>query len=276
MSNVSIFEKNWTDLVFEDRNKAYGAYVLRQENPRTTLIAFISGVLLLLSLIGGWLLLSSFGDKNAVITEDEGIIIKLSKYPNVEPEKEKALPLIKRKEEKETKKIDKKDLIDPKIVKHDDNPDDVRTNTEIKENPTNTSSEGTAGTTGTVTTTTGSTTGSAEGKTPGKSPEEIVRSNELDRLPEYGSGMKQFYQDVADNIDRSELNESTASLNVIMSFVIEKDGSMTDIKVLRSSDKALEKQAIRALKALRIKWKPGYLNGEKVRTLFTLPIRVAF
>jgi protein TonB len=41
MSNVSIYEKNWIDLVFEDKNKAYGAYQLRQENSRTTLFAFL-------------------------------------------------------------------------------------------------------------------------------------------------------------------------------------------------------------------------------------------
>lgn len=60
-----------------------------------------------------------------------------------------------------------------------------------------------------------------------------------------------------------------------MSFVIEKDGSMSDIKVLRSSDKSLEKEAIRVLKSLKVKWAPGYMDNEKVRTQYTLPIKVA-
>lgn len=66
MSNVSIYEKNWTNLVFEDRNKEYGAYQLRQENPKTALLAFIVGILLIFALIGSWLLLSSFGEKSIV------------------------------------------------------------------------------------------------------------------------------------------------------------------------------------------------------------------
>ena len=56
MSNVSIYEKNWIDLVFEDKNKAYGAYQLRQENSRTTLFAFLGSLTLILVLLGGWFL----------------------------------------------------------------------------------------------------------------------------------------------------------------------------------------------------------------------------
>ena len=60
MSHVSIYEKNWIDLVFEGKNKAYGAYQLRQENTKTSLIAFIGGITFMLSLIGGGLMLTSF------------------------------------------------------------------------------------------------------------------------------------------------------------------------------------------------------------------------
>ena len=39
MSRLNIFKKGWIDMVFEGRNKSYGAYELRKKNPRTTLIA---------------------------------------------------------------------------------------------------------------------------------------------------------------------------------------------------------------------------------------------
>lgn len=90
MSNVSIYGKNWIDLVFEDRNKAYGAYQLRQENPRTTLIAFFSGVLFLFSLIGLWLFFSSFDKKPfEKPIDDRGIVIKLSDFNPPKSEKSK-------------------------------------------------------------------------------------------------------------------------------------------------------------------------------------------
>jgi protein TonB len=63
-------------------------------------------------------------------------------------------------------------------------------------------------------------------------------------------------------------------MSVIVSFVIEKDGSMTDIKVLRNATPSIDREAIRVLKSLRIKWKPGIKNGKPVRTEYKLPIKV--
>lgn len=79
MSNVSIYEKNWIDLVFEDKNKAYGAYQLRQENSRTTLFAFLGSLTLILVLLGGWFLFSSFGSK------PEPMIINCPVSPTITP-----------------------------------------------------------------------------------------------------------------------------------------------------------------------------------------------
>jgi periplasmic protein TonB len=61
-------------------------------------------------------------------------------------------------------------------------------------------------------------------------------------------------------------------LTVTVSFVIEKDGSMTDIRVIRNPGYGLDKEAIRVLKSLKTKWTPGKLKGENVRTQYTLPI----
>ena len=56
-----------------------------------------------------------------------------------------------------------------------------------------------------------------------------------------------------------------------MAFVIEKDVTMTDIKVLRVNDKTLEREAIRVLMALKVKWLLGMQAGEKVQIQYTLP-----
>ena len=58
---------------------------------------------------------------------------------------------------------------------------------------------------------------------------------------------------------------------VFMNFVIEKDGSITDLKVLRGVDPALDKEAIRVIKSMP-KWKPGKQRGKPVRVSFNLPI----
>jgi protein TonB len=68
--------------------------------------------------------------------------------------------------------------------------------------------------------------------------------------------------------------DETENSSVYVAFVIEKDGSMTDVKVLRNPGYGLGKEAIRVLKSLRTKWKPGIKDGQPVRTQFTLPIIV--
>ena len=58
---------------------------------------------------------------------------------------------------------------------------------------------------------------------------------------------------------------------VICTFVVERDGSITDVKVIRPIDPSLDKEAVRVLKSMP-KWIPGKLKGEPVRVKYTLPV----
>ena len=64
------------------------------------------------------------------------------------------------------------------------------------------------------------------------------------------------------------------TVRILVSFVIERDGDMTDINVLSQTNEALNNEAIRVLKSLKTKWSPGIKNGTAVRTQYTLPITV--
>ena len=278
MSNVSIYEKNWIDLVFEGKNKAYGAYQLRQENSKTSLIAFLSGITFFCGAIGLGLFLTSFGNIPTPSPTDEDIVIRVDNftYPpkkNEEPKKDVVAPLI---EDEPTQKIESKDLVDPIIVKSTDNPDVITKNVDLSKNNDEPNPNG-GDTKGTVisTTTGGTSTGTGndgDGESKGNG---INTTNELDKLPLYPGGMKRFYEYVVNNFNRPEIEEDgEVTLSVIMSFVIEKDGSLTDIKAVRSTDYKLEKEAIRLLKASKVKWSPGIKDGKPVRTLFMLPIKV--
>ena len=270
MSNVSIYEKNWIDLVFEDKNKLYGAYQLRQENQKTTLLALLGGITFVLALIGMGLFLSSFNDDGNHVT------ITTPVYPTITPvdlsNSLKKDPVQPKTEPTESQKMpDKPNLAHMVVAATNDVKDNVPKNKEVNTQPTNT--QGTAG--GTETgkpTESGSPGGIALIPVVDNTPKGI---GELDRLPEYPGGMKKFYEYVGNNIEKPEIEENVTSVSVFMSFVIERDGSMSEIKVLRSTDKNLEREAIRVLKALKIKWSPGYKDGAKMRTLYTLPIKVA-
>ena len=58
---------------------------------------------------------------------------------------------------------------------------------------------------------------------------------------------------------------------VICQFIVNKDGSISDVTVVRSVDPSLDKEAIRLIKSMP-KWQPGEQRGKLVRTKFTLPI----
>ena len=268
MSNVSIFEKKWIDLVFENRNKEYGAYQLRQENPKTTLMALLSALFCIAAISGLVLILSSFSDKPIpvapVLPPDVIITVTDANFPKPDEPKKDLAPL-KKEEPKDI--VEKKELADPKIVKANENPDELSTNKEIKENPTVTT--GTESGTGTSTIPTG--TGTE--KTPVDNPNGTNTVLELDKLPEFPGGLNKFREYVGNNFEKPEI-DNVAIVKVLMSFVIEKDGSMTDIKVLRNPGYGLDKEAIRVLKSLKTKWSPRIKDGKKVRTLYTLPISI--
>jgi TonB family protein len=69
-----------------------------------------------------------------------------------------------------------------------------------------------------------------------------------------------------------EASENGEQGTVYCSFVVEKDGSLTDIKILRGVSESLDKEVLRVL-SLSPKWNPGVLAGENVRVQFNMPVK---
>lgn len=271
MSNVSIFEKKWIDLVFENKNQAYGAYQLRQENPKTTVRAFIYAVISLFSITITGLALSSFGTKDVIDEVPLSTPITLTKLSNPPIFEPIEIPASKPKEIIKDD-ITRKDLTDNVVVvKTNDNPDEIKNNSEPKSNP-NPSENGVVG--GVTSDNSVVSKGSDSGFTTSVIPNNtIVTTVSLDEMPEFPGGIHKFYDFIGNNFEKPEL-ESGTILTVYVSFVIEKDGKMTDIKVIRTAGSEMDKEAIRVLKSLKTNWKAGVKDGQKVRTLYTLPIKV--
>lgn len=64
----------------------------------------------------------------------------------------------------------------------------------------------------------------------------------------------------------------------VVSFVIEKDGSMSDFQIVRDPGGGLGKEALRVVRSIAdrsMRWTPGQVDGEAVRTRFNLPIKFA-
>ena len=100
----------------------------------------------------------------------------------------------------------------------------------------------------------------------------IFKSDEIEFKPEFPGGKEAFYQHLAKNFKYpKEARKNSVSGKQIVQFVVEKDGSLTDIRIVKGLGSGLEKASIAFLKNSP-KWKPGVQAGQTVRALFTLPI----
>ena len=92
----------------------------------------------------------------------------------------------------------------------------------------------------------------------------------VEDMPQFPGGSVQKW--IAKNVKHPMIaQENNIQGKVFVQFVIEKDGSVSDVKVARSVDPSLDKEAIRVVKAMP-KWKPGKQRGKPVRVSYTVPI----
>lgn len=269
MSKSSIYESKWTNLVFENKNKEYGAYQLRQENPKTTITALFMALLLLAGLGSVSMLISKF--RTAPVTDvptsfDPPVVVSIDPTI-VHPKQDEVIaPPV----EKSAPPSTDIQLVNPVVA-----PTDQATTAVIAPATDNhpTVDNATTGTGTTVNVLPSSGNGSGTSPEPADTGNSIVNSALLDKMPEFPGGMAKFYTYVGNNFTRPEL-DAERTLKVYVSFVIEKDGSITDIMVKNDPGYGVGKEAIRVLKSLKTKWIPGILNGKAVRTAYNLPITI--
>ena len=271
MSKLSIYEDPWINMVFEGKNQQYGAYQLRHDSNKTMLFAFLFGLLIVSSFAVVPVLIKNLSTEPIIeetppIILDEIIDVTLINPPQPQKPKTFVAPIAK-KTDPEVK--DKEILKNPEIVKPLDANDNIATNNEAKDIVPNVP-EGNA-TNGIPSTKPTTGTGISDTKTPDTN---IINTTAvLDKMPEFPGGMQKFYTYVGRNFEKPEL-EVSKTMKIYVYFVIEKDGSMTDIKVLKDPGYGLGQEAIRVLKSLKTKWEPGIINGKSVRTSYNLPIVV--
>jgi len=100
---------------------------------------------------------------------------------------------------------------------------------------------------------------------------QVYNTAGIEVKPDFPGGIEKFYKFVGNNYKTPE--EEGLKGKVYVTFVVEKDGSLTDIKVLRDIGYGTGAEAIRVLKKCP-KWTPGEQNGKKVRVLYSLPITI--
>jgi protein TonB len=273
MSKVSVFDQSWIDMVFEGRNKSYGAYQLRQQDPKTTVTALFSGITLMVALISVPIVINYL---KADITIDpapytDGGITVVDIDPIVVPPKPD--PVVPQKAGAAAKQTQPTVAFKP-LVASTTPPADPPTTTQVQ--TINAGAITSAGTgkgidIGPVAPD-GVPAGTGTGKTPGTGEGTVEIMGTLDVNPAFPGGLSKFFSMVSDRFNVPEA-ESEKTMKVFVSFVVEKDGSMSNIKVTRDPY-GLGKEALRVLNSIKTKWTPGMKNGNAVRTAYSLPITV--
>ena len=94
----------------------------------------------------------------------------------------------------------------------------------------------------------------------------------VEHEPEFKGGLQEFYKYLRDSIHYpANAVKNHIEGRVFLSFIVEKDGSLSNIKIVRSVSEDIDSEAIRVLKDSPV-WNPGLQNGKPVRVSYVMPL----
>lgn len=273
MAKLDIFRKEWMEVVFEGRNKVYGAYDLRKLAPKATNIGLIAAtsafiLLLLAPTIARWIGGAPAEVETVRIIESE---VTLSEPPPVD----EAQPLPPPPVEPPPPRVDQVRMPEMKVVPAEQVRDEEPPTVEKLKlaDPGSKTIAGDPNAAIRIDMPVGEGKIDAEVTETGSTADQIFQSVEVS--PEPPGGMAAFRDWIGKNYNYpSAAIDNGINGTVEVSFVVERDGSLTDIKVLRDLKFGTGEEAVRVLKRAA-KWTPGIQNGRPVRVAYTLPIRLA-
>ena len=272
MAKVDLIDNSWVDLVFEGKNKEYGAYVLRKETGKRNLKALLwvlVGIALIFGIAYANLAIQNAIKQNVSVETD----VELSKLAQKKEAKvERKEPVKVEMEQKVAEKVKSSVKFTAPEIKKDD---EVKPEDELKSqddlSKTNTA------------------IGSFDVKGNDEAEGEVLKAKEVvvdekpkeeetkvfdvvEQMPQFPGGPNALFEYLSKNIKYPVVAEENGIQGrVIVTFVVERDGSITDVKVAKSVDPSLDKEAQRVVKSMP-HWIPGKQNGSAVRVKYTVPV----
>ena len=277
MAKIDLYDPKWVEMVFAGKNKEYGAYQLRKgtsgRNIKALLILVIAA-----ALVGGFLAWKVIEQKQAEEQQAYMEAMELAKLqqqakkeekkkepvkPKIEPKKE--IP-VARETQKFTAPVIKKDELvkEENQVKQMDKLDEkVAVGTENKEGTKSRLAEAVRSDL------------AVAAPPPPPAPKPEVSNKVFDvveEMPHFPGGPAALQAFLSSNTKYPVVaQENGVQGRVIVSFVVERDGSITDVRVVRSVDPSLDREASRVVRSMP-RWSPGKQNGSTVRVKYTVPV----
>ena len=273
MSKIDLISGEWTDIVFANRNQAYGAYALRKSTGRRNAIAILAVILLAIACQIG-LTIKNIADEEAAKRAAMTQVTELSALEQKKEAKVERKEIVKKPDvERVVEKVKSSVKFTAPVIKKDNEvkpEDELKTQDEIMNTKAAVGSFDVKG-------------NDESGEVlkakevivtePVKPKEEETKVFDVvEQMPSYPGGQGALMQYLASHIKYPVVAEENGIQGrVICTFVVERDGSITDVKIARSVDPSLDKEAIRVVKSMP-NWIPGKQNGSAVRVKYTLPV----
>ena len=108
-----------------------------------------------------------------------------------------------------------------------------------------------------------------------KAPSATEVYESVDQEAEFPGSLNSFRNKIAENFDNSAMEGGEGTLKATVTFIVERDGSISDVKA-SGSNSDFNSEAVRTVKSIRTKWVPAKINGQPVRQRFRLPLTMNF
>lgn len=277
MANDPQYENRTLDeIVFENRNKGYGAYDLRSTYPRMLTKSFLIGTVLFLVIALSPLIYTTIKR----LTAPEKVEVKadlvniLEEDPIIEqPKEEEPPPPPPPKEEPPQQEVIQNVVPEPvKAPKVETPPPPI-----TKQLETTTGLTAQEGVKTPVYTPPPPPPGPSKSTTVEVKPQvsETQVYTEVEQLAEFPGGINAFRSKVNGNFDTSVMDSDAGTVKTEVIFVVERDGSITDVKA-NGSNRDFNAEAVRTVKSIKNKWAPAKINGQAVRYRFRMPLTMQF
>lgn len=272
MSKIDLISNEWTDLVFEGRNQAYGAYKLRKGTAKRNVWALlIVGLAAALLYLG--LQLQKMAEANKKVENTQAVELAKLNTEKKEAKVEKK-EIIKQEPEKVVEQVKSSVKFTAPIIKKDS---EVKEEDEIKLDEVQKSDKAV----GAFTVEGNDEVGGAvlkakEDIAAPEPPKHVVEETKIftvvEQMPMYPGGDGALMGYLRDNIKYPTVAaENGVQGRVVVGFVVERDGSITDVNILRGVDPSLDREAMRVVKSMP-RWNPGKQNGSAVRVKYQVPV----
>ncbi len=278
--DVDLSSKEWLDIVFDGKNKEFGAYDMRknsvQRHTRAVVYVLIGLavilVLLILSLTGVF----SRGEEEGpdAATEQELAVFAPDEAIEEEEEIEEQVKFEEPEEIIQPEEVANEQRVTDLLIVEDDNFEkekEVKTQDDQMQNEAQVGAIDITEGTNDINKQVVREQVVAEEPKPVE-PEKTYTMAMVEQKPEFPGGEAAMYKWLGDHISYpAQASEEGVQGRVVVQFDISKTGTIENVKVVRGRHPALDKEATRLVKAMP-KWQPGRNNGQPVKVTYTLPV----